>query len=537
MRICLVVGLLLVSLVVQAAPSPSDIEQARRLISLPSLQFEFGMNVDAKHGFRLAGQTVDLPAEIDALKAHLQGDASDAPRYLALARLYEDAHDANRASNACVKAITLGRRRLEAQPQNTQVLRDLGESLAEAGEPAEAEVLLRRATQTDTNDWQNWVTLGKFLADRAMQTLLEHLHTKGGIPQLFAALQKDKPSAAQVQQAERCLAESRQCLDTSVALAPAEPAVYLARGQTAVASEMARLCIRVGRGEKTGPEDLLKMLAPDSAVRDLRRACDLRPGDPHIVTTTAIAEFVNLGARRGVKSLDHLLENNLLQSLPESEQEAFRSCLRRLAEIGRSPIATNAAAALQALGTLQMLLVADRTGAEANFRRCVALDPRRENAWDGLMVLLDNRKSDRLAVAESRVKVRPSTRNYVALAKVLDSLDQPDKAERAAEQALALDRKSFLANHTLGVVRLKQAKDRAALLRAKEPLVAAKDLMTEETPPGSVVEYFLNCAIYNVLVEDLDSARALLKQALHMNPESEDAQALDKILKRLEKAP
>jgi tetratricopeptide (TPR) repeat protein len=186
------------------------------------------------------------------------------------------------------------------------------------------------------------------------------------------------------------------------------------------------------------------------------------------------------------------------------------------------------------------MVMRDLEGAAANLRRAVALDSSREQAWDLLMASLlmqDGKDGEGFAVAEARVKASPTARNFVLLAKTAYDAGKMDQALAAAEKAVRVDRRSFFAQHTLGVLSVLQGRNREQLLRAGGPLAAAGKLVDAQVRPEDMVQFLVNVACYHGLVDEPSVGLKLARQALQIASNDEDVKAAVDILQRMAGTP
>src|SRR5439155_16909989 len=119
-------------------------------------------------------------------------------------------------------------------------------------------------------------------------------------------------------------------------------------------------------------------------------------------------------------------------------QCSIREAVARLENCGQNPDSRVAAGSLECLSVLQAFVIGDRSGAEKNARRAVALDPSRENAWDMLIGFLAKPETyeDLRTLCEQRLRQKETTRNRILLAKAYERLNQLDRAEQNVQAAL-----------------------------------------------------------------------------------------------------
>lgn len=526
----------LAALSLEAATVSSDQEKLRSLFSLPRFTCQFGIGITSREGLALLGDEPDASNTIARLQKILNGQPGDGPCCLQLARAYDRVGEAVLASNALARAIAIGRQQVEQQPGSSIALMQLAEAVSYEGSHQEAEALFRRAVAVAPGDWHCLAALGQFLGDRAGAALFEDGEHPNSLSGVLAFLAQKRLPAAAVNRCQDLLSEGGEHLDKAVSLAPDDADARLARIKFRGLAELFRLFVRVGQGEEPDARSLLKAVAPITTLPDLRRAIELRPDDPQLAAIGAYFDLFLVAANRGATSFEELVNGTFYQSLSDSEQRALRNKLQRLEALGQSSNPTNASAALEYLGGLQVSIMRDYAGAERNLRRAVVLDAGRWSAWDVLLASLSQREKHEqefLAVAEDLVKVRPTSRNFVILAKACDGAGRPDRALDAAVKAVRADTNSFLAHHTLAVVMAMSARDDNQFRHVLPHFELAGKMVIASTPAADVAQFFLNAACCCGLAGNYADGLKLIGRARHIDPKDTDAEEAEKILRRM----
>jgi tetratricopeptide (TPR) repeat protein len=207
--------------------------------------------------------------------------------------------------------------------------------------------------------------------------------------------------------------------------------------------------------------------------------------------------------------------------------------MRLLESLGNHANAATAAGALEALGILRVTVTDDWDGAKAAFRRAVALDPSRAQAWDVLVGLVSqsNDPQELLSVCEQRVKFADTARNRVALAKACDRAGLADKAIDQARQAVRLAPKDPVAHLCAGALLLRRFPDEKTAAEMKEHLSTAHLLLAEmddnDARDALVINHGLNMAVLMALEGDAEKARESLHKLAGM--EGADDETKDRI--------
>lgn len=529
MRLRFVLVLMLATLPAMAVTPELGKERLRKLVKLPTVTFQANWSFDPERGFALGSSSQDTTARTARLRGEMKRDASDAERYHALAELYIGNNDFANAGRCWSRAVEFYRRRLESQPTDGVLMAGLGESLHGTGKTQEAESLLRRATHTAPGEWKCWVALGRFLDAEARRSIEQSSRTGTGVdeekPSNAAAGQ---PSSGRVALAQRRLEEAGECFEKAVTLAPDEAEVYLRRALHRCLRNVLENRIRLAEGEQKEDADVLSNCYSPESLADLQRASRLRPEDYQLMAGTVLFEIYTACSRNGQVKWDELSWN----SLPDKSQRSFHDAIARLEDLGQNPDARVAAGALELLGILQGPVLHEPQRAIANFRRALALDPSREQAWEMLASLLarGGRYQELLAVCEDRVRRHNSARSHLLLAKACERLGLWEDCEENVLAALGDGPNEFALNLSYAALLLRRSKSAALLSEANDWLVRA-ELLASKAPSAQrsrqqIIDLALTRSIYFALADEVDAARQWANAVINQDKENKLAREI-----------
>lgn len=511
-----------------AAQTASSRQDLLRLVRLPRIDFSIGVTFNRSDRLAWQHEQPD-PDEIAAVRASLRGEPGDAERLLKLAALLRESGESAAAVAACSNAVARFRPRVAQRPDDGLLLARFGEALSGAGETQEAEAVLRRATRTTPKEPECWVGLGRFLSGLVISDLLPENRQTNGRPD-FSLMElmfsKYKPTGAQFDKAERREAEAIECFNRAAGLTPNDASILEYR-----AACRANLSVlRVIKENATKPEpDLMAVpfafMAVDS-VPDLRRATELAPDDARLLGTVALFEVFSTVFQRKGNTLPQLPDlARIWDSLPDDTAKSVRTKLDRLTELAQSPSPIKAAEAAESLGLLKMMIAGDPRSAEVNLRRAVALNPKRDHAWDALALTLamQSRPDDLLAVCEARLKVRATARNHFFVSKAYEKLNRWDRVLEHARTAVKFDPASFLARSSLAVALLHRGSE-ADVREAAENLNRATGSITQASDEQKMhLKFTAGAAL--ALGGEAAEARKLFTALLAADKDNEDAKA------------
>ena len=121
----------LLALAAQGATPEVGKDRLRTLIKLPTVSFPANWQFDPERGFTIGSSDADVLAQISTLRRDLQGDNTDAERYLDIADLYSSIKESAKAARNCEEAMALYRS--QTQSEDGLWLAKYGRALAGAG--------------------------------------------------------------------------------------------------------------------------------------------------------------------------------------------------------------------------------------------------------------------------------------------------------------------------------------------------------------------------------------------------------------------
>jgi tetratricopeptide (TPR) repeat protein len=510
-----------------AAKIQADKDALRKLVSLPPMSFT--AEVSTARGLLRWRQELAAPEQIARLRKDLRDDPSDAPRLLQLGRLLNDADHTNQAAVAYSNAVAAFRQQVQSRPNDAHLVCGLGEALANTSQPVEAEAMLRRAVAIAPRDPECWTQLGLFLSDSSRPALYPENVPEEIINSSIALLTtKYKPTPGQFERAEKLARGSIECFDHVTTLAPKDPAGFERRacGLSFIAF------IRTIKEQITAPDPdrltpaLTLACTPFSAecLPDLRRAAELDSENPSLVAAVAFAEAMGGALAQAIKkggsgsTLDRLWD-----ALTADQAQSVQAKMNRLAQLAESPSPKQAASALMFLGVLHSLVMGDQAAAEVRLRRAVALDPRNQQAWEALMVTLneENRYEEMVKVGESLVKAIDSPRSHLCLAKAHEKLSHWDKVLEQAQVAVKESPNDLTAKLAMASAQIRLSdKD---LQQAGVALLKVRIDDFKEADTAVRTHGVFLCGLFLALDDQPEQARPLFQQVLKLEPNHDEA--------------
>src|SRR5271169_3607559 len=137
MRKVLAVLGVMVAISLQATTPELGKDQLRKLLKLPTLNFQPSWYFEAESGFTLGSSEHEATNKFSELVKSLKNDNSDAEIYLQLAELHQSFHHAANARAAFSRAADLFRERVDSQPSDARLLADFGCALEGAEKRSE----------------------------------------------------------------------------------------------------------------------------------------------------------------------------------------------------------------------------------------------------------------------------------------------------------------------------------------------------------------------------------------------------------------
>ncbi len=504
--------LLLATLNVRAAAPEQTRQKLRSLAVLPSVSINVKMNTAELQNPDLAVGTNELTRRIVKLQKELRQYPDDAERQFQLGRYLTEAERKDEATEPFAKAVQLLRPRAENRPRDGALQAQFARALSEAGDGNEAERVLRAGIAAIPEDWACWTGLGEVLDNRELIALYGGTNRPpAGAPlekQLVAMLPK-KPTPELLKEAAACQDEADKCFDHAVALAPKEPQTYIARILHRSGHALVRqMLVSLTTGVKIDPKEWLGDMSSPEIIFDFARVVHLSPTNQTAIGCWGWTILTTVLTQGGdAKPIDRL---------PEDRRSNVLEAMRLLEGLGENPNPRVAASALEDLGMLRLMATLELEAAKAAFQRAVALEPSREQAWEGLVGLASRGDPHVLvSVCEQRVKFSDTVRNRVALAKACDNANLPEAALEHARAAVKLGPNNPNALVCLGALLLRRPEAPNAEAEIKQTFDAAieglKLMPASDETAQLAVTSGIDLAIMLALDGRLDSAREMLR--------------------------
>jgi tetratricopeptide (TPR) repeat protein len=486
-----------------AGADEAQFAKLRAAIELPRVSLKAGVVFNDISGQYVFGENEDPAPKIEALEAALRKDGPNADRLLELACLYGHAHKAKEARVTCARAIELYRQRLRAKPADALALCRLGSALHRSCERDEVvEPLLRRAVQLGPNEPECWASLADFLHIRACLRLLGDKSTCNLGARLNKQLTQKKITPEAARRSLEEMAEALVCLDRAVQAGPGKAESYTRRANVRLHQASSRAAARLVLGLPPSPPG-----NPPECLADHRTAARLRP-DATNLANRELHEFFAL--LQGGEVTAQPASAECWRQLPERARAGALDTLKRLEQLGKGADRQEAARAHEMHGMLLFFLKGDLPAAEASFRSSVALEPRRDGAWNMLLPLYFNRPAELLKLCLGRLQARPCASNHLLAAKAYDKLGNAAQVEAQLEAAVKLEPDHLLANLALVAVLLRRS-GRSDFVRADQLLTRVEARLKDEPRAEEQHLRALLRGTYHVLLGQTEQGLALWK--------------------------
>jgi tetratricopeptide (TPR) repeat protein len=498
-------------------------DQLRALVRMPMVTVSFGWSFTPKTGLRLDIEKPLAKDRIAEIEKGLTGTPADAERYLKIGDLYLDVPDYEKSRTAYTKSVSLFRKRVELEQDNASLLADFGEALFDASNNDEAESVLRKAVKIAPKNAGCWDSLGRFLETQAASK--------------FAVSHKDKPSADQLQSAQRMLDEATMCFEKAVTVATNEAMPYVQRAMHKWAQHFYKQAFEKARGQDDDERKLERSLAASDALPDLDKAVSLAPRDVRVIGTAAIMEVFSANTKNGGQPRAQMVK---FEEMADPAQKSIRTKMALLEKLSQSSETKSAAAAMEMLAFCQGPLVGDLGGCLESLRRTIQLDPTRQGSWHMLIAGLagQGKFAEAAPVCEQNIAQKDTPINRVLYAKVLFKLNRFALADEQLRAALRLDPTDFTANVATVAVVVKRGTNLTELIQAEQPLGRAEQAVQNKLDVDrdgarqAMIDFCLTKAIYCGLTERTEMAREYAKHVFTLDSENQDAKEVLAALNR-----
>lgn len=524
------IALLLLAVVyVRGAGVKAGKERLRELVVFPTINLTSTYNARASRSELLDAYLV--PGEITKLQNETKEHPDDPDRLLQLAALLDRSHESNE-TKACYEQVErAARKKLAVRPQDGLTLTCLGIALGNLGNDTEAESVFRKATLVSSNKWKCWEGLGTFLADKAFNGLMPKSalnSPNSSLDSLLPSIGNYQPPAELLAESAKLQGESEQCFDRAVALAPKEPDVYLGRGNIQLSFGVVEFLERYYRDRQ--PPDaarIFQIYHPVVSIRDFDEAARLCPDDCRVV---GLAAWYKGTIKMFELTKEHPDEPPTINILSEETQASLHEAISRLETLGQSGNKENASGALERVGFIKIMLLHDFSGAKADLRRAVTLEPSRDKAWELLLatsVSTEAPPDETVSICESLVKCKNSAENHLLLAKALSKENKFTETAAEIKKAADLEPDNVPAVLFATALAMKGNGDGGDLSLANQLLMRAQDLI-QKMPRGEDQiarerELLLDGAIFDGLADKPGDAKKCLNMVLERFPNDQAA--------------
>lgn len=512
-------------------------ENLRRLAKLPEVEFAFYTPFQGKDLTTILDP--GRRAEVQRLRNELETHGTDPERWQRLSVVHGLLEEDEKAKESAERAADLYRKLLENRPADPALLAQLGSALERAGREEEAGVVLRKAIDAGPGEWRGWSGLARNLASQPRKILFEGIELGKGQGELVVAVDKlrgHQDAQERIARAKKVIEECKDALDRAVSLVPpgiAEP--YRQRANFRITTlGFFRAVSRALEGDKEHVQTLYlqEMVdrAPD-ALPDFDEAARRQPAD-FAATAEAIGCAYAALATTGIKEWN-------LDQMPEKLGTSVREGMARLEKQSQSGDEVTAARALEILAFLRLLLK-DLPAAEEKLRAALALDPARAPLWDLLLLIAStvppDRKEGIVQLFRERLKKEDTARNRFVLAKLYDSMEKRDEAEKELEAGLKVEPGDYHVNLGLAVLVARRSKSADDLRRTSSLIGKAQEAYLKSPSHEKWREICLFIAIFDGLLGRPQDGKNAVKKLLDEHPGDEEAQQIVDELKKLEGA-
>jgi tetratricopeptide (TPR) repeat protein len=501
-----------------------DRTKLRGMAHMPTclLYIDFG-NIGVAALDQKTGKRQDPAKRIAALQKEMQGDASDAERYLELGQLYEDeGRDKDASTAAFAKACALLKERTRLEPANGWLHAQYADALWPQIAVAETEAL--EAVRCAPADWRSWHALGNVRYNQISVALFGSQEAvpwekAGSIRRMLVELAACNPGPESVKKAEKYLQEALQCADKAVALAPQECKVY----QYRFSSQMEAVYWRRGfcALHKQPFPDLDKAFCQSSMVRDAEQMGRLRPDDPEMLGMLAGVYYLE-AMSTNPKNQTHEVKGSVAdglkeawEAMPVAARKGMESAMANLERLTNHKDPGITGPACRHLG-LWLLFKGELSKAEAMAVRATALEPARSESWDLLLYCKVLRDPDRdtlevYEVAKKQLEHCVTARNHLIVAGECVQLHRLDEAEKVLRRGLKQFPDDMHCRLGLAAVLLRKNDQPETLAEVSQCLVEVKEPILAKGDEDMRKTLFFNYAIYLALTGKSFESREMLQ--------------------------
>ncbi|MDQ2733262.1 MAG: hypothetical protein M3Y56_16555 [Armatimonadota bacterium] len=500
-----------------AIGQPLDAGKLRNAITLPKLDVTINFGVTPS----ISEWWVTPPAS----GSPTAQAPTDAARLLQLAEASTARKDDDGASRLYGQAAALLVHQTAAHPNDAESLLEYGTALHGLDRNAEAEPLLRRVVRLAPDNWHAWIALGKVLQANAFAVAIHPPHQMS-VEEFRAWSQTHPLTAAQNAQKQKLTVEAQAAFDRAVAIQPHEAEPYFERATFRIGVLMAQVVHDFAANAlntTNGPGFMVQLVQQPQVVADIRRAAQLSPNNPRVLSGAATFEIFGWMLQRAQEAgkIPEPGSAATWNDLPPTVRQTVQGYLDRLQKLVQIS-GSHSPTALDALARVQFL-AGDSAASERNFRQVIAMDPKQEGAWQYLIALLawGRRVNDLVPLLRQHLTTEDSVFTRLMLAKCLAQLSQPG-AEEQVRAALKLAPHNLTADVTLAALLLKNTPTSAARTEAGALLDEVDRLYANSHPADEWVEYRTIWGIYLALSGKVAEGRQTLQEVSQSAPDNED---------------
>ncbi|MDH7503461.1 MAG: tetratricopeptide repeat protein, partial [Verrucomicrobiota bacterium] len=335
-------------------------------------------------------------------------------------------------------------------------------------------------------------------------------------------------SSERLERVQNQIGDAISAFDRAIELGSgeSEPRVWRA------AAKSAKCYVEAVSGAREGgrqePARRLAALFPAELAVDLAEAVRLSPTNARVLSMSAIYPLMSCYVAGGARSSKALALHEAWGSAPDGVRARVRQAMSRLDALAQADEPWTAAAAMEMLGSIQLFVVRDTSGAENNLRRASLLDS--ERGQDALAVLLvDSGRWDELvALCEEQLKRRDNVSGRLLFAKGLEKLGRLGAMAGVVLETHRRYPEDFNANVALALTLIRVSGEPVVLSQAVSLILRAEKAAGKTPTRSQVAELLFARGLVFALEGQVDRARSCFEKVIELDPENREAtQALE----------
>lgn len=515
----------------RAAAPLNQAERLRRLARLPQVELRSSLTFNPFNGFDLLHDKLAMRREAEKMKHSLSESPANAMQYVRLGRLCHEIGDSGTAKVAFSTAARLLEQQNVESSVDGKVLAAYGEAIAGAGRADDAERVLRRSVRVAEFEWETHSALGRFLTDSAVGSVTAartFLIGPGQDLEWLADRRRFSLSSERLERVQNQIGDAISALDREIELEPGEPEPRVWRAAAKSARCYVEAVSGAREGERQEPAKRLAALFPAELAVDLAEAARLSATNARVLTMSAVYPLISCYVEGGARGSKALALHEAWGSAPDDVRARVRHAISRLDALAQADEPVTAAAAMEMLGSIQLFVIRDTSGAENNLRRAILLDS--ERGQDALAALLvDSGRWDELvALCEEQLKQRDNVTTRLLFAKGLEKLGKLGAMAGVVLETHRRYPEDFNANVALALTLIRVSGEPVVLSQAVSLILRAEKAAGKTPTRYQVAELLFARGLVFALEDRVDQARACFEKVIELDSGNREAvQALE----------